>query len=309
MCQIEQGIAQSQLKGEPYLAVINHDHPTHTHQNKTQHLEAFDSLKRLAQTKFKYRIALIGATVKPNEVHPDSLGKLFVGMSQKVVHQHIPLHHPFLQKDSWILSVNNLRQGIEWCRKNAPAPSKISILFLAANPSNTAWVRLGAESREIQNRLQQAAWRDRFKFEQCMAVTPVDLLQRLLDIRPQIVHFSGHGTPLGALYLENQSGTAQPVQPEALAKLFEQFADHVNCILLNACYTVSQAQAISRHISYVIGMQEAVGDDVATAFSTGFYQALGAGETIEVAYNLGCVQIGLHNHLPKHLTPILLKRA
>jgi hypothetical protein len=130
----------------------------------------------------------------------------------------------------------------------------------------------------------------------------------LLNVQPQIVHFSGHGTSEGALCFENEIGQTHLVQPDALAALFEQFAHQVNCVLLNACYSEIQAKAIAEHINHVIGMNKAIGDKAAIAFSIGFYQALGAGRTIEEAYKLGCVQIRLQG-IPEHLTPVLVQKG
>ena len=105
---------------------------------------------------------------------------------------------------------------------------------------------------------------------------------------------------------EDNNGQVYLVQPEALAALFEQLADQVQCVVLNACYSEIQARAISKHISYVIGMNKAVSDRAAIAFSLGFYQALGAGRSIDEAFRFGCVQMQLHG-LPEHLTPVLIK--
>jgi hypothetical protein len=54
-------------------------------------------------------------------------------------------------------------------------------------------------------------------------------------------------------------------------------------------------------------MSKEISDAAAIAFSVGFYQALGAGRSIEESYKLGCVQIRLLG-IPEHLTPILTKR-
>jgi CHAT domain-containing protein len=140
-----------------------------------------------------------------------------------------------------------------------------------------------------------------------MSVRPADISQALLDVQPQVVHFSGHGTLTGALCFEDQLGATRVVPPEAIASLFEQFALHVKCVLLNACYSKFQAEAIAKHIEYVVGMNKAIGDRAAIAFAIGFYQALGAGRTFEDAYKLGCIQISLQG-IPEHSTPILLKR-
>ena len=182
----------------------------------------------------------------------------------------------------------------------------ISILFLAADPTDASRLRLGEEAREIQEKLQLSKGRENFSLHQRLSVRPADISQALLDLSPQIVHFSGHGTSAGALCLESKTGEILPVSPEALAALFEQFASQINCVILNACYSKVQAEAIAKHIKYVIGMSQAIDDKAAVAFSTGFYQAMGAGKTIEEAYKLGCVQIRLEN-LPEHLTPVLVQ--
>lgn len=187
--------------------------------------------------------------------------------------------------------------------------SVTTILFLAADPTDASRLRLGEEFREIQEKLKLAKLREKFRLElPQLSVRPADISQALLDVQPQIVHFSGHGTSTGALCFENQTGQTQLVQPDALAALFEQFAQQVRCVLLNACYSETQAKAIGKHIRYVIGMNQAIGDKAAIAFVVGFYQALGAGRTIEDAYKLGCIQIRLQG-IPEHLTPVLIKEG
>lgn len=185
----------------------------------------------------------------------------------------------------------------------------VSILFLAADPTDASRLRLGEEFREVQEKLRLAKLRDRFRLElPQLSVRPTDISQALLDLGPKIVHFSGHGASAGALCFENQTGQTQLVQPDALAVLFEQFADQVNCVLLNACYSETQAKAIAEHIEYVIGMNQAISDKASIAFVIGFYQALGAGRTIEEAHKLGCAQIWLQG-IPEHLTPVLVKKV
>lgn len=75
--------------------------------------------------------------------------------------------------------------------------------------------------------------------------------------------------------------------------------------MLNACFSETQAEGIAKHIPYVIGMSNEIGDKAAIAFSIGFYQALGAGRSIEEAYKLGCVQIIMQG-IPEDLTPVLI---
>ncbi|MEH2243852.1 CHAT domain-containing protein [Nostoc sp.] len=181
------------------------------------------------------------------------------------------------------------------------------ILILAANPQGTTPLRLDEEVREIDAGLQRAKHRDQFVLEQKWAVRPRDIQRAMLDINPQIIHFSGHGTKDEGLVFEDETGSAKLVNGEALAGLFDLFADQVECIVLNGCYSEMQAEAISQQINYVIGMKKAIGDRAAIEFAVGFYDALGAGRSVEFAYKFGCAAIRLAG-IPEQLTPTLKKK-
>jgi CHAT domain len=182
-----------------------------------------------------------------------------------------------------------------------------TILILAANPKTTSRLRLDEEIREIDTGLQRAKKRELFDLKQRWAVRVQDVYQSLLDFKPQIVHFSGHGAGDDGLELEDETGKVRLVSTEALARLFELFASNIECVILNACYSEVQAEAIAQHIPYVIGMNKEIGDKAAIKFATGFYSALGAGESVEFAYKLGCNVVQLDG-IPEHLTPVLKKK-
>lgn len=181
------------------------------------------------------------------------------------------------------------------------------ILILSANPKNTQALRLDEEVREIEDGLRQSKKRSEFKIQIAMAVRLRDIRRALLQHEPHIVHFSGHGDTRGIL-LEDESGNAVLVSPDALAGLFELFKDKVVCVLLNSCYSETQAVAINNHIPYVIGMSHAVPDKAALEFAIGFYDGLGAGKSIEEAYLFGKNAIQLYG-FPQHLNPVLKKKA
>lgn len=184
---------------------------------------------------------------------------------------------------------------------------KIKVLFLAADPSDSARLRLGQELRDIRDKLQLSKERDFFFLESRESVRPTDITQSIFDVEPQIVHFSGHGLSTGELCFEDILGKTQPVQTDALANLFELVAEQVNCVVLNACYSEAQAQVIAEHVPFVVGMSDAIGDKAAIAFATGFYKALGAGQTFEKAFKFACVEIQLEG-IPEHLTPVMHKK-
>lgn len=176
------------------------------------------------------------------------------------------------------------------------------ILILSANPTNTDSLRLDEEVREIQAGLERSKSRDQFEIVTKWAVRPEDLRRSLLDHEPQIVHFSGHGVGDQGLALENDTGKAQIVSTKSLANLFSLFK--VECVLLNACYSEVQAEAIYQYINCVVGMNQAIGDRAAINFAIGFYDALGAGRSYEDAYKFGCSAIDLET-IPESSTPVL----
>ena len=106
---------------------------------------------------------------------------------------------------------------------------------------------------------------------------------------------------------ENERGQVLQITGQSLARLFECCVSHVRCVVLNACYSEVQANAIVQHIDYVIGMNKAVGDEAAIKFAEGFYDALLAGRPYDLAFKFGCTAIDLRG-IPEHLTPVLKKR-
>ena len=212
---------------------------------------------------------------------------------------------------SGVMNINEASQQRE--TENASISETVAkgqqkvILILAANPKSTPTLRLDEEVREIDAGLRRANQRDRFHLEQRWAVRSRDVQNALLDLKPQVVHFSGHGENEIGLILENEVGKAVAVSTEALAGLFELFADRVECVVLNACYSEVQAAAIANHIPYVIGMNKAIGDRAAIEFAVIFYAALGAGESVEFAYKLGCNAIRMAG-IEEYLTPVMKKK-
>lgn len=195
------------------------------------------------------------------------------------------------------------------------------ISFFAANPkSGMGDLRLNEEFREISEGLKRANKRDQFELESNWAVRTRDLLRALLDQKPNIVHFSGHGVAVkgdyvkgqrdantrmltldweedsrlsadeltgyaGGIALESPDGDIQIVMDTALSALFSRFPS-IKCVILNACHSQKQADAIIEHVDYVIGMNTEVPDRTAISFAISFYDALGAGESIENAFNI-----------------------
>ncbi len=179
------------------------------------------------------------------------------------------------------------------------------ILILAVNPKDTDRLRIGEEVREIEQALRRSKYRDHFEMKFKLAVRFDDIRRALLDYKPQIVHFIGHADKDG-LKVEDQHGNAVPIPTEALSGLFGLFSDCIQCIILSACDSAPQADAINQHIKYVIGMLDKIMDKAAIEFTIGFYDALIAGESVEKAFAFGCNAIRfICPDFPAHLIPVL----
>ena len=189
-----------------------------------------------------------------------------------------------------------------------PSKKKETILFLGANPTNSDRLNLEKEVSEISDELDRAQKRDKFDLKIKMAAQTRDIQSALLEFKPQIVHFAGHGVDQAGLVFEDASGQARLVNGAALAAVFKLVESFVECVVLNACYSEQQAAAIAQYIPYVIGTSQKVGDGVARAFSFGFYNALGSGELYESAYDWGCSSI-LVDGFSGSPTPILKRKS
>jgi formylglycine-generating enzyme required for sulfatase activity len=211
----------------------------------------------------------------------------------------------------------------------------MKILILASNPRKD--LNLDDEVRLLKRVMERSRDRDQFEVVSEPGVQVEDLQWLLLRHQPQIVHFCGHGSGEAGLIFKAQEGGERWVRSEALADLFRlnPICSHVRCVLLNACYSEAQADAIVSGIDYVVGMSHEIQDKAAIAFSKGFYLALGEGCSIEDAFEFGknAIQLEItgssrvrssateeqrraevvnavaHTKIPEHLKPILKKRS
>jgi hypothetical protein len=188
-----------------------------------------------------------------------------------------------------------------------PAPDRIKVLFLAANPGGTTPLALDEESREIKAKIRAAEYRDSLELLTEWAVRPDDLLQFLNQHRPTVVHFSGHGSQAAEIILLDKDRKPKPVNREALAALFRVLKGQIRLVVLNACFSRLQAESIAQEIDCVVGMGKAIGDQAAITFAASFYRALGFGASVQNAFDQAVVALQLEG-IPEEATPQLLAR-
>lgn len=171
--------------------------------------------------------------------------------------------------------------------------NRIKILFLAADPVNMQYkLALGNELRHIRREIQLEANRDRFEVVSEWAVTPDDLLKAFRNHKPNVVHFSGHGSDYG-IVLQNEVGAACSVSKEGLAALFGMHNNTIRLVFLNACYSGSQIPAFKKTIAFTIGMRKQVMDDAAISFAGAFYSSLSFGRSVKAAFDEARIRLDL----------------
>jgi len=178
-----------------------------------------------------------------------------------------------------------------------------NILFFGSNPQLLTDLCLGEEIRDIKEGIQLSQYRENIKFAQHLAVRPRDFLRGLGDFfkvmkdptASHIVHFSGRIEGEAGLYFEDGLGSAIKVSSSALSKAFKLFSqkNNIECVVLNGCYEKSYAVAVAEHVRCVIGIPGTVKRKAATEFSVAFYDALGRGDSIDDAFELGNVAMEL----------------
>ena len=184
--------------------------------------------------------------------------------------------------------------------------STVTILFLGSSPSKTARIGLTKEVQKIDEQLRAAKYRDHFELIQQWEPVAENLATTLMRFEPDIVHFGGHGDADGGLVFETKSGQPFVAEPERIAEIVKLGAPDISCVILNACYSKVQADAIAENAPVVIGMGKQIPDEDAREFAEGFYSALGYGRTVGDAFEIAKSRVGLQS--PETM-PLLIPRT
>lgn len=169
---------------------------------------------------------------------------------------------------------------------------QVEILFLAADPrrdfagkpASRESLELDEEYRAIQERIRKGSHRDFLDLRACWAVRTQDLLDALNEHRPRIVHFSGHGRHSEGVVLLAPDGRPEPVGPHFLVQVFSTLTDATSVVVLNACYSKRQAEAIAQVVGATIGTERSITDESAIAFSEAFYGAIANNQSVDTAF-------------------------
>ncbi len=186
--------------------------------------------------------------------------------------------------------------------------NKVKILFLAANPVDVVTrLRVEQELREIREKIHLGPQGNQIELVSESAIRAGDLQAALLRHQPDIVHFSGHCSKTSGIVLEDENGNSKVVSRKALSNLFGILKANIRVVVLNACYAMDQAKALTRTIDCAIGMNDAIEDRAALIFAAHFYQSLAFGCSVEEAFKLAQNQLEIEGIEGSHIPELLVR--
>jgi hypothetical protein len=110
------------------------------------------------------------------------------------------------------------------------------------------------------------------------------------------------------LAFEDSAGRLYVPPQEAIAELLASFSPPLQCVILNACYSLEQGSFASLGVPYTVAMEGPIADNAAIAFSGGFYDSLAAGRDVEFSFKQGVLALKLAKH-PDSLVPKLIRKG
>ncbi len=169
-----------------------------------------------------------------------------------------------------------------------PRLSELRVLVVWANPATPAFPMLAsarAEARSLIGVLQDSPECRRSVVRELPDATLESLAQAVSDLRPNIVHFVGHGSSSGrepAIVLKSATGH-QRVGVSRVSEMLNYPEFRLLC--LSACDTAPFAQqaTASGKITAAVAMQLPWRDSIAAQFARAFYSALTLSQSAEDA--------------------------
>lgn len=174
--------------------------------------------------------------------------------------------------------------------KMAKLKPKKTVCMLMASPRGQQPLRLDEELRDALQKLRLVKEPEvSIEIISEWAVRLSDVTDHLLNAKPQIVHFSGHGGG-GNIFVENALGEAQPLNAEGLAGLIDAVGN-IECVVLNACYSDDMSTAVKKHVKIVIGCDDSIDDRAAIVFTNSFYRTLSHGRNYVESFKMATADV------------------
>ena len=173
-------------------------------------------------------------------------------------------------------------------RARKQSKNELTVAFLTTNPDKD--LRTDAEYRAVLTRWRESEYRDRIALENVAAASIEDLLMTFNNMKPDIVHFSGHGNA-GLVVFDSDLlyGDAVEVEFDVLKMALESTNNPPRLVVLNSCYGALRASELLGEVEAVVGMNSSIDDAAAAIFARQFYASLFSGQSADKAMKQGKV--------------------
>lgn len=158
----------------------------------------------------------------------------------------------------------------------------LKILFLASDAG--LGLDLTGEFKKIKAVISSSKFPDSISLFSKFDVSVEDLFQSLNEYCPHVLHFSGNMDGSSVL-LSSKDGSVKTVKESALVGLLRVLNDNIRLVILNACNSLSCAEAISEVIDCAIGVKGEISDSAAITFSESFYRGIGFGRSVKDSFD------------------------
>jgi CHAT domain-containing protein len=174
-----------------------------------------------------------------------------------------------------------------------PEPERLRVLYMTASPVGAPEhaLRVDAEMNNVLRAIRASKHSDLIDLSPRPAAAPQELVDGINDLRPHVVHFSGHAGARGLLF-DNASVTDpgdHMVSYGQIARLLRATDNPPMLVVLKACDTASGASELLEAVPLVVAMKAPVGDASAAVFATHFYAAIGGAQTVAAAVDQATV--------------------
>jgi len=158
---------------------------------------------------------------------------------------------------------------------------KTKILYLSASPEDQEPLQSDSEFRQIFEKADPMY----FEMISRSKMKAMEFVSVLVEEKPQIVHFSGHGSP-EEIFLEDETEESSLIPKGDVIEVFRHLSKKPRLIFLNACWTANSLEGLSSFIDFVIATRKKVFDKTAIDFAVKFYELLGHGEPVKNTFDL-----------------------
>ena len=189
-----------------------------------------------------------------------------------------------------LLKTSNIRRGGDTKRNRT---KMFVVLYLTASPNSSEALRVDVEVSKVQQAIRASKYRDKIEIWFRPAANIQSILDGLNDVRPRIIHFSGHSSVDG-IVTDNQSVDSPDyveMSFDLLAKALKATDNPPEVVVLNSCDSLAAKDRVLESAKVLVSMRRGISDIAAAAFAPQFYAAIASGQSVQAAFEQASVAV------------------